>query len=52
MVVGEDNLQANAKLMQITGALNSFSSGFGLRNYRQQKCRQNYDDGDDRQKLN
>ena len=52
IIVSENHLQANAKLVKIIGALNPLRSGFGLRNCFHQKHGKNCDDGDDNQKLN
>ncbi len=52
MVICEENMHRYTLLTQVVRALNSLCSSLCMRNYRQQKRRQNSDDGDDSQKLN
>ena len=51
MVFLHESIQGETQLSQIVDALNPLRSGFGLGNCRQQKRRQNSDDGDDEKQF-
>src|SRR5262249_41876407 len=51
VIIGEEVLQAETKLMQIAYALNLLGLSLGTGNHREQQRSQNSDDGDDHKEF-